>query len=314
MARIAVIEDSDDEFPEISKILKASPKKIIGRGVAAATSRSRESNIQAPREKTGKLLTSEEPIPTPMEHEGVEDVRRKQKPRKRVLNQRTENPLLRPITSTSAASSGFLPSEKKKETVKPTEKRTPVVRSKRAASKPVLESEGDEETVKPTERGESVVRRKRVVSKPVLESEEDEDEDEESDGMSDFIVSDNSSLGEDEDEIVERMPPRSTRKLVRGRRPQTDIYPVDELNLDMIKLTVEDPFDQLTVPTLETMMREFDDTREKKGTVKTRRGQVKEVSDDVYTKGEKPAKDIARPRRRLEGQSSDIEDPFTLRL
>ncbi|RDL30450.1 uncharacterized protein BP5553_10328 [Venustampulla echinocandica] len=340
MARIAVIEDSDDEFPEIAELLKA-PKIARGAATTSTSSRPREEqrakersasrdeevrkgglnqregfqtgrmeedensgsgklkmpsarlrgsqtamSTSRPREKkrpkeSGVTAPGEEICGFMAQEERAIEAR-KAKPKKRVLKQKTENPLLRPIAGTSAASSSFLPREKK-ERINPTEARGVAVRSKRAVSRPLPKFEEDER-----------------------------DTDGESDGISDFIVSDNSSLGEEEEEesIVEKVAPRSTRKLVRGRRPPTDAAPVDELNLHMVKLTVQDLPVQLAEPAVETIMGEFDDTEERQK-VRSGRGRIKEISDDVHKKATKPAKEIAKPRRKPKVQSSDTEDPFT---
>ncbi|KFY77682.1 hypothetical protein V498_09283, partial [Pseudogymnoascus sp. VKM F-4517 (FW-2822)] len=109
-------------------------------------------------------------------------------------------------------------------------------RVRRARGKPVAVVLPDEAEEEEEEEDSPVVgtRPRRRMGKPgaVVRAETPEEEEEEEeeelgdaeDDMSDFIVSDDSSVEEEEEEEEELSPmpaPKSVRKLVRGRRPDT---------------------------------------------------------------------------------------------
>ena len=85
------------------------------------------------------------------------------------------------------------------------------------------------------------LRRKAIRDKKLPEpapvSDLDEDDygqhsDDDNDGMSDFVVNDS-----DEESVIETQPPRSVRRLVKGRRPEKD---EEDLETRMRRLNVDD--------------------------------------------------------------------------
>ncbi|KAL5354086.1 hypothetical protein ACLOAV_000171 [Pseudogymnoascus australis] len=111
------------------------------------------------------------------------------------------------------------------------EPRVRKVRGKPVADVLRSEAEDEEEEEEEEEEDSPVVgaRPRRRMGKPAVvvraetpEEEEEELVEDEEDDMSDFIVSDDSSVEEEEEEELSPMPaPKSVRKLVRGRRPDT---------------------------------------------------------------------------------------------
>jgi hypothetical protein len=99
------------------------------------------------------------------------------------------------------------------------------------------ESEDDQNVKLKTFRTRKLQRKSKEATPPFfdLEAEEVEDgqeSDEEDDGMSDFIVSDN-----EDESVLETPPPRTVRRLVQGRRPGKK---EDDLENHMKNLTVDD--------------------------------------------------------------------------
>ncbi|TVY85742.1 HMG box-containing protein, partial [Lachnellula willkommii] len=150
-----------------------------------------------------------------------------------------------------------------------------------------LESEGEDD---------SGILAKPAQSKTRTVDLETEGED---DDISDFIVNDSTFLEEEISDLEmppPPKPPRSARRLVKGRKPEKED---EELELDMRKLSMKDgAFDKIA--------RDF--------------GSSEEIAlpgrslKDSQSNDNKPAKDVPRPKKKIPEPSSDIEDPFTLRF
>lgn len=124
-----------------------------------------------------------------------------------------------------------------------------------------------------------------------------------SDGMSDFVVDDDDSL-EEEDTEIEVPPPKSVRKLVRGRKPRIDDSDEEDLELRMKNLTVE----RDSSSTLEKALKELD-LEDSEDNISDKKPTKKPV--EVNTKEPRQRK-IIRPSATVL-PSSDTEDRFTLR-
>ncbi|RDW73796.1 hypothetical protein BP5796_07238 [Coleophoma crateriformis] len=186
--------------------------------------------------------------------------------KRRVLKPMTENPLLRPLSST--ASSGRNPpsvsaaTASERATVVPprdggrkvSTRGVAVPKLKASAARGLRESElamGD--LVRGLERTTLGSARRlprstaSAAAKYILDEAEvdggsaDEEEDEDDDGMSDFIVNDSYIPTEGDSEVVDSPPPppKSAKRLVKGRRPERVKSEVDDLGIDLGKLTME---------------------------------------------------------------------------
>ena len=157
------------------------------------------------------------------------------------------------------------------------------------------------EAQRPRKHREPAPRKK---SKFILTDTEEEDsaEEEGSDGMSDFIVSDNETLEDEDDDSVFEVPPpatRSARKLFRGRRPKLeDSEDESDLDLKMGRLRVgdEDGFGDVGAKKQES--RGLDEASPKEQPTKSKGA----LEPTLKMKKKEP-----------QPSSSDFEDPFTLR-
>ncbi|EHL02526.1 putative HMG box-containing protein C19G7.04 [Glarea lozoyensis 74030] len=206
MARLAR-GDSGDELPEVTAIVPSSrntgrrdAKKRAGtvsnsRKVAGGVGE--ENGIE--NEATGR--GKEKP-----QNKVDENESQKAKPRKRILKQKTDNPLLRPLTATTASSS--------EQSIRKTSVKTFLVAEKEIVAGP--------KKIQITQPEKAKIKSRRKI----------EESESESDGMSDFVVSDDESVfliesSEEEVEEVAKTLPRSVRRLVRGRRPVREQTPED---------------------------------------------------------------------------------------
>jgi len=136
-------------------------------------------------------------------------------------------------------------SDSSEEDVKPRPKTSRVRTAERKVPEPLsfLDIEAkesgqySEEELKPRSKLVKWSKADRKAPEPALFSDLEEEEysqysDEDDDGMSDFIVNDS-----EDESIIEIPPPKSVRKLVRGRRP---VKEEDDLEIQMRKLNVED--------------------------------------------------------------------------
>ncbi|TVY24826.1 HMG box-containing protein [Lachnellula hyalina] len=293
MARL-VIEDSDDEFPDLDGLLQGNGASSGGMSTMRETTTSRDDKeAEWKRKSNGKEM----------------EVTTAKK--KRVLKRRDDNPLLRPLASTATASEGrkgragigiktsravekeVMPASKKKHVTgsdsrEKVETRTPPKR-RRAEPTRVVDLESEEENDS------------EILSKPArskirtfdLETEDDDDD------ISDFIVNDSIFLEEEISEIEmppPPKPPRSARRLVKGRKPEKED---EELDLGMRKLSMKDEaFDKIA--------RDFGSSEET--------ALFGRSLKDCQSNDNKPAKDAPRPKKNIPEPSSDIEDSFTLRF
>ena len=189
-----LVEDSDDEFPDLAV--------IIGKhGRAAESKATRGSPTRTPTKKpvpNQTVVMSTAGLQSAAFHTSSEDLKgsrpgfEKPKSKRRVLNKICDNPLLRPF-------------DHQKES-------TPALSySKRSDFSPKVlptRSKAHEES--------KLTRRLSLSS---VSEEEEEVSLDDSTGLSDFIVNNSSLLEEDStEEEIQPRPPRSTRRLVRGRR------------------------------------------------------------------------------------------------
>lgn len=138
----------------------------------------------------------------------------------------------------------------------------------------------------------------------LLDSDDDNVDDDDDDGLSDFVVNDDEIL-EEEDSTFEAPPPRRPRRrLVRGRRRAKEMD--DELELGAEEVKLKD--DGMT------------DSYEESG-----RGGFRESDNDHLDKEDRhrvvqdrersqSRREASGPKQKMFEPSSDMEDPFTLRL
>lgn len=236
MARL-VEDSSNDEFPDVNEVIRISKlktelKTTTRKPPNKQSSESSNSRISTSNSKT-TIITEVKELDG-NEFSGPENS--KPKARKRLLKQTTDNPLLKPLNSSTSLASG--------DTRKATVSRAPTKRSKTSepipkpkASKPISkpksvprprraqtpdsekdEDDSDDAAIRRQIASETEGNRKSPThkSKKVV-SENEEDAQDESDDLSDFIVDD-----DEEDSDVFTPPPKLTRKLVRGRRPKLE--------------------------------------------------------------------------------------------
>lgn len=198
MARLARIEDSDDDFPALADVIRKHGKPDQGsgdeniRGILHRGPRCRDSaSSNAKRMSDSNAYISDEDMPKP-------------KPRRRILNKKCDNPLLRRLddgTNKMAVSSLSKTLKLRSSTV-----------SKR------------------------VIYTKKNAVGATGSSEEEESLDSDSTGLSDFIVRDSSFLDNEvsDDDLKSRTrASRPTRKLIRGRRPSRQASSISDTSDDL---------------------------------------------------------------------------------
>lgn len=308
------MNDSDDEFPDIAQLLKHSKaiaaKKTNGSGAGKGLGR-------AAKASDLELIVHEE---TNSPREGGEKKLgdSTSRPRKRVLNRTNANPLLLPIagtlpkTVTSKVSRTLSVTEAKQPKSKTPRKVLALNRSLPGlgASKPVAQQEEDSSGVFRARKG----RKHALPNKPMaIERDSDLEEEatklDDSEDLSDFVVNDDSCL-EEEDSVVEARVPRSTRKLVRGRKLTVIKNANDEgLDLQLQKLTIKD------------------DGRHGSSKANSDENPFESVAESVGPKQilrDSPWKSTMHPGKQdaakqtstniTRESSPDLDDPFTLRL
>lgn len=253
MARL-VVYSSDEEFPDVNEVIRGKAGTKTSKKVSGETNRKVE--LSEPKsdlkEEKGSMVSNVEELGSD-EIESSQNA--KPKARKRVLKQNSDNPLLKPLSvgtkrsSTEprkiSASNSAVPMtrvakeepRRKATAVKPTipdfeEERKVVARNYRATDSEEEKDEDDSDDIsdfvpmpkvlKDEPKRKPVVPKPRIpdfdekrrptARKPAIADSEEEDEDDDSDDLSDFIVDD------DDDSDVFKTPPKSTRRLVRGRR------------------------------------------------------------------------------------------------
>ncbi|CZS92673.1 uncharacterized protein RCO7_11314 [Rhynchosporium graminicola] len=317
MARL--VEDSEDEFPDIAAI--ANRKPVSGntasrprRGKSVQTNETREepSNATKRRDEIAKIRVEGSRI-TARRKDDEEVVR--MRPKKRILNQTSENPLLRPL-ATSASSKEV--SGVTKWVVKIEPRRQKLVRKQ----VPDVDSEdvsrlgsGGQDAQETVESRKQESPSKKVVPKEklkaptrkVIDLESDSEEFEGASGLSDFIVDDGIIL--ENESVIESppRPPRSVRKLVQGRRRPAVLEDSEseDLELQMGKLNFEDDVFQNSGKRSRDLKNILDDYEEENLPPLT----ASKIPDDGFkTKPTKPSKTTTKQ----DMLTSDLEDPFTL--
>jgi hypothetical protein len=282
MARLAR-DQSGDEFPEVSDFLpskRGAIRKAVIKEGTAAVSTSRQ--LLARERKKGKENESVDVRDEREKSMGSEIPAQKPKPRKRILKHTTDNPLLRPLTTTTTASSSEL-------SVRKSKAKTIFVAEKEIVLKP---------------RQTQPSRLKPKPEKVVEESE--------SDGMSDFIVSDDDSaafIGESSDEEVVKTPPRSVRRLVRGRRPVREETPEDKLEERLGKGESDDESEEddlaARIKKLSVRSRDGEDEMRKTSPTKS--------SSDTGLKKLSTRKELP-PKKKVGAASRELNNPFSTHL
>jgi hypothetical protein len=293
MARVARV-DSEDEFPEVADLLpskRGSSRKDVNKGGVAAASISRQ-----PVGKDGRKGKENEPMSAKSEdiqNEGAGNLAQKPKPRKRILKHTTNNPLLRPLTTTTTASS--------KE-----------VSVRKTGATTVLIEEEKNIMVKTKKIQSFELRTRNMKSERERMVEESE-----SDGMSDFVVSDDDSAtsivessdeGSEVEEVV-KTPPRSVRRLVRGRRPVREETPEDEVEKGLREDTDEEESegDDLAARIKKLSMgpRIGEEGRSK--------GASKEVSSETSSERPRTKKEPTRTKK-SQASSREFDNPISSHL
>jgi hypothetical protein len=305
MARIAVTEESDDDFPDLAELCRRSnlgKENVKGDDVGVGCKSKQNMEYPASKSKRDSKTTRSEKEIVGMKKSMV---------KKRVLNQMSDNPLLRPISSASSELMGEGQKDGKGKEVKK-------IRMK-ASSKVGLDSD-QEELEKPaalprkTAASRSTVSRKvaskgQPTSTPIFESDE-EDFGEESDGLSDFIVNDSAFL-EEEDSVIEMPPQRPVRRLVKGRRPAKDEDDDEDLDMRMKNLAVDDePVKKSIKVSVEKLLEDLGDSISDRQTLPTTK-LPKKTQGNTSQPQKEP---IPKQKAPTITPSSDIDDPFTLRL
>lgn len=302
MARL-VIEDSEDEFPDLVGLMKARPSTLKAK---QSTSPVKRKNVREPHGKGKELEIRHGENLENKETEVMEgkETSKIMPKKKRILGRRNENPLLRPIGK-DAGFPDIEPSKRSKQrNIKPASADVSLTSVDILVQVPdAVTSEAQEPESSP--KGEN--KRTRKTKPGVPTKLDSEDEKEESglnsgdDGLSDFVVDDSDSL-EEEDSVIEMPPPRSVRRLVKGRRPAKE---EDEIEKEMRKLKFLDDDD--SVP-FQKPLRKETEIPKRQGS-ETESGGSKTTSEDNFkSEGE------VQVKRTTLDSSSDLDDPFTLRL
>ncbi|CZT53247.1 uncharacterized protein RSE6_14720 [Rhynchosporium secalis] len=317
MARL--VEDSEDEFPDIAAI--ANRKPVSGntasrprRGKSVQTDETREepSNATKRRDEIAKIRVEGSRI-TARRKDDEEVVR--MRPKKRILNQTSENPLLRPL-ATSASSKEVSGVTKWVVKIEP--------RRQKLARKQVPDVDSDDvsrlgsggqdaqETVESRKQespSKKVVPKEKLKAptRKVIDLESDSEEFEGASGLSDFIVDDGIIL--ENESVIESPPrsPRSVRKLVQGRRRPAVLEDSEseDLELQMRKLNFEDDVFQNSGKRSRDLKNILDDYEEENLPPLT----ASKIPDDGFKM--KPSK-ASKTTTKQDMLTSDLEDPFTL--
>lgn len=151
-------------------------------------------------------------------------------------------------------------------------------------------------------------RERKVTEEQKLDpfSETDEEEqpsDDESDGMSDFIVDDDESLGED-DSNIEKIPPtlRSARRLFRGRRQvQEGKEESEDLEIKMERLDI----------TVGDIMSNLEDSSHEVAISSEESDCEVSQPEKAYKESAKPTRGTKEAEKRASKAVSDTEEAFT---
>jgi hypothetical protein len=350
MARLLEDIGSEDEFPDLEELVATR-----GLGVKkSVSSREKSARPGALKTENGDTGTQDEKIGRIKESQGLGeagDGRVKAKPKKRVLNQKSDNPLLRPLSRASSEILGegskrkgrilkakevneikeivekdpeILAPESEIENEEVREQRDGRTQPKRTTKKTSpnltksIEAEDEDlhEVTRPmnemstakSQKARKVLERTRSTLTSRFESDE-EDFGPYSDGLSDFIIDDSTFL-DDEDTVVEAPPPRSNRRLIKGRKPTRDEDSNGEdLGLGMEKLIVaEDTSARLDEALKQLNLKDFADNYSDQDIAET-----KTKKDSKHAHSREPILPNDREAKKAPLPSSGVEDPFTLR-
>ena len=355
------MEESDDEFPDLKDIIKDA-KPIAKAGARRSRDTTgipdQEGTLKkgdgSQRKATTKSLPNTRESGLNKDDGGTKTSRESglkkavaketaaAKPRKRVLNQKNDNPLLRPLSSAlSSRESSEVPLPKRekskdeslkelKSVTKTTTKQAPKALSRDArkeepSRKTVVANEAkmsaprernkatqifdsDEDENKATEKdARKPAPKSKSATTPIFDT--DEDRDSGSDGMSNFIVDD--SLISEEESVLKEVPPssRSVRRLVQGRMLLNRVESDDEnLGLQMEQLTVKDKDDSLPCSkeiSIEKQLEQLADS-------------FNDSPPRLFEQPGRGAKSdpVIQPKPKLAPATSgsDMDDPFILRL
>jgi hypothetical protein len=339
MAR-RVVDSSDNGFTDLGEL-------IHGRG---ASLKGKQSLTMSTSQKTGKAgkkiaqeTEGEDDISKSRKQYGIGTGRRtgfdreiekgkesapvKKTIRKRVLKPTADNPLLRPQSRTGIRSASLDLKEtgcRRKARPEVEESIGAMPKNKSSKSRKSVESSDDREPdafveVQSRSRQNSKTRKPatKALSKPVstpdakIESDE-EDFGLDSDGLSDFIDND-STFHEEEDYMVEAPPPRSVRRLVKGRQPVRDDGSDEALELRMGKLTVvDDTLKGSKKESVENALQDFGDSYPEEETP-PRASRSSKPTRERQSKTSKPVMEPSGKQRPVPPPSSPgLDDPFTL--
>jgi hypothetical protein len=304
MARIAVHEESDDDFPDLAELCRRPNLGTVKGGGAQDLVWKKDT------EDPGSKSTRDSKT-TRIEKEIVG--MKKGTAKKRVLNQISDNSLLRPISRASSELMGEVQKKGKEVRADFKEIRTKATLKTGPDSD---QEEREEPAAAPKKTAASRSKESRKVaskcqptSTSIFKSDE-EDFEEESDGLSDFIVNDSTFL-EEEDSVIEMPPPRSVRRLVKGRRPAKDEDDDEDLDMRMKKLAVDDePVKKSRKVSVEKHLEDFQDSFSDGQTIPRTK-----LPNRTQPKASQPQKEpVPKQKTPTIAPSSDIDDPFTLRL
>lgn len=188
------VEDSDDEFPDLAVVIGKHK-----RGAETKATRENPTKKHATKAVPNQaVVISTARLQSADLHMSPENLQcsktdfQKPKSKRRVLNKICDNPLLRPFDHQKESTASLSSSKMSELKLKSLLAKSKVHKESKATGRPSLNSASEEEEL----------------------SMQD------STGLSDFVVDDSSIFDEDStDEDVRPRPPRSTRRLVRGRRP-----------------------------------------------------------------------------------------------
>ena len=320
------VEESDDDLPELADLLrKPRSQASTCKKAPASTGSDRAANeLQESRSHKTKAHSSfGETVDA--EREGA----KKQRPKKRVLIRTCDNPLLRPISSTdrsggSANHLGEASNPKARARIQKENKSdgTLLVNVSRHVTEGRFDEDEPSEDLVSNPRKATVsrgVESRKAAKKSRSKPEQVHVSDGESlgygsDGLSEFIVSDSTALGDDP--VIEAPPSRSGRRLVRGRRPtkggesdEEDRH--DVLDLRMKQLRIYEGFEKsncdLIAKQLEDFAGAYSGHEIHRGTTRSSKKLEETACSDPETQNVYRNKQESLP-------ISDLDEPFILRL
>ncbi|KAH7395701.1 SprT-like family-domain-containing protein [Cadophora sp. MPI-SDFR-AT-0126] len=313
MARI--VEDSDDEFPDVAELIHrkiVSGKSAFPESRLATTRKTEDDSLDAAtgnRPTQGMSRRSEN---RPKRGEEAEIA--KPRPKTRILNQTSDNPLLRPLAKSTSG----------KDMSKKLEKSSPKIEVRRrqlARDSSSNVYSGDDYHLKTTSKDLEEIQsgklhkprkgtvRKETKATPKKVTGVDSDEEYESNsGLSDFIVDDSTFL--DKESVDEAPPPRSIRRLVQGRKLKVDPENSDSGDLEgcieRLKVEVDVFATSKTSKALEDFAKDY-------GVTRSPVGASKRSSEDAHSPSENKSRTVSRAVRVVTPPGSPDTKPKRLR-